>query len=91
MSTKDFLKRFPLIQRAVAFLFARTQIDETIETILGSFLETVQKLQDLADIHEATASYHEDEAAYNLTKANEHTAQANKATTIANKLSKLVS
>lgn len=91
MSIATFLNKVPLLQRAIAFVFARTQIDESIETILGSFLETVDKLQELADVHEATAAYHEDEAAYNLTKANEHTAQANKATTIANKLSKLVS
>lgn len=91
MTLKQFLVKFPSIQRFIAYLFSKTQIDESIEEVLGSFLTKIQKLQDLAEIHEAQAIFHEDEAAYNLTKANEHTRQAMKAEGIAKKLEKLVS
>lgn len=91
MTLKQFLVKFPSLPRFIAYLFSKTQIDESIEAVLEGFLKQIQKLQDLAEIHEAQATFHEEEAAYNLTQANEHTRQAMKAEGIAKKLEKLVS
>lgn len=80
-----------LFRRFIAFLFSRTQIDETLETILGDFLDTVNKLQALALMHSEASEFHNERAAEELTISNEHRAKATKAEGIAAKIEKLVS
>jgi hypothetical protein len=87
----EFLKRFPRIARLLAFVFRRTQIDESIETILGDFLEKVNALQELAEVHGSMAELHNERAAEELTLSNQHRTQSAKAAGIASKIEKLVS
>ena len=79
-----------LLDKVLALLFARTQIDETVETILGSLLSQIDRLQALANAKQANAESDIEYANELLQDAQAAKAEAGRAEGIAKKLKALV-
>lgn len=79
-----------VVDKALAYLFAHTKADESIETILGGVLEHINRLQELSKAYDETAAAHTRIAEASMGKANELEEKAETANTLAVKLRKVV-
>lgn len=77
--------------KVLALVFSHTTVDETVETILGSVLEHINRLQELGDVYRSGATTHYDIARRQDEIASGLDAKAIEAERAALKLKKAVS